>query len=65
MNITEKEFKEQYYKIIDGITVTPIFTYDEFDQEAETYNNLVITKTADEVYQESFSLDIIKQNNNY
>ena len=50
MNIKKEDFKNKYFKTINNIECQPKFTYDSF--ENGEYKNLVITKTADEVYQE-------------
>lgn len=41
----------QYLETEHG-TFTPLYTYESYSQETNTYINLVITKTAQEVYNE-------------
>ena len=50
MNRKEKDFKEQYYKKINGIVVTPIINFKNFINGE--YIGLEIIKTSEEVYQE-------------
>ena len=61
MNINKEDFKKQYFKNINNIEYQPKFVYDSF--ENGEYKNLVITKTAEEVYQEWLENKDKKQDN--
>lgn len=49
--MTEKELSNLGLKTKDGI-FTPSYTFNSYDADTKTYVGLVITKTAEEVYQE-------------
>ena len=49
MDMTWAEIEALYITNVDG-TFAPIFEYDNFDSETDTFTNVVITTTAAEVY---------------
>lgn len=52
MNIKRKEFIEKYCVKKDDGLIFPLFTYDSYDPETDSYTNLTITKTAEEIEKE-------------
>lgn len=51
MDINREDLKKQYFKTIKNIEYQPAFTFESF--ENGEYKNLVITKSAEEVYRDS------------
>lgn len=49
--MTQEELKRLYLETEHG-TFTPMYTYDEYDQETSRYTNLIIQKSSQEVYDE-------------
>ena len=49
--ITNKDIENMYLETEHG-TFTPMYIYETYDMETETYQGFEITKTAEEVYNE-------------
>lgn len=49
--ITNKDIQKMYLETEHGI-FTPLYTYESYDPETETYQGFEITKAAEEVYKE-------------
>lgn len=49
--VTIKDVESMYLETEHGI-FTPLYTYENYEPETETYQGFEITKTAEEVYKE-------------
>lgn len=49
--MTERELKNLYLETEHG-TFTPIYEYEHYDQETDSYTGFKVVKTAEEVYNE-------------
>lgn len=49
--ITSKDIESMYLETEDG-TFTPMYEYESYDSETETYQGFKVIKTAEEAYQE-------------